>query len=168
MPGDLFVIGDGDCGQFGLGEDVVEATRPVPTVAGGQKVCTNFFCCFSCFQACNSEGLYVATLQTLQVAAGGMHSVALTEDFQVYTTGVNDEAALGRFTGASTLLLKQHTCMYVRLIWGVAAAASEAWKNHEDGKEAGDSYTWGKVDMPATHGHVVQVSAGMLQGQTSD
>ena len=42
VPGDLFVIGDGDCGQFGLGEDVVEATRPVPTVAGGQKVCAVF------------------------------------------------------------------------------------------------------------------------------
>ena len=41
----------------------------------------------------------MALLQTLQVAAGGMHSAALTEDFQVYTTGVNDEGALGRFTG---------------------------------------------------------------------
>ena len=42
VPGDLFVVGDGDCGQFGLGEDVVEAPRPVPTVAGGQKVCIVF------------------------------------------------------------------------------------------------------------------------------
>ena len=58
----------------------------------------------------------MAILQTLQVAAGGMHSVALTEDFQVYTTGVNDEGALGRFTGADTCLLKQHLCMQVGLI----------------------------------------------------
>ena len=103
----------------------------------------------------------MVTLQTLQVAAGGMHSVALTEAFQVYTTGVNDEGALGRFTGVPTCLLKQHTCIHVRFIRGLAAAASEVWKGHEGGKEAGDSYTWGHVDMPATHGHAVQISAGM-------
>ena len=39
------------------------------------------------------------TLQVRQVAAGGMHSVALTMDGRVFTTGVNDEAALGRQTG---------------------------------------------------------------------
>lgn len=38
VPADLFVIGDGDCGQFGLGEDVVEAPRPLPTIPGGQQV----------------------------------------------------------------------------------------------------------------------------------
>ena len=38
VPGDLFVLGDGDCGQFGLGADVVEAPRPVPTTAGDQQV----------------------------------------------------------------------------------------------------------------------------------
>lgn len=37
--------------------------------------------------------------------AGGMHSVALTKDGAVYTTGVNDEAALGRKTGADTSLV---------------------------------------------------------------
>ena len=37
--------------------------------------------------------------QVLQVAAGGMHSVALTARGEVYTTGVNDEGALGRCTG---------------------------------------------------------------------
>lgn len=41
VSGDLFVIGDGDCGQFGLGEDVMEAPRPAPTVAGGQQVTTH-------------------------------------------------------------------------------------------------------------------------------
>lgn len=34
----MFVIGDGDCGQFGLGEDLVEAPRPLPTAADGQQV----------------------------------------------------------------------------------------------------------------------------------
>lgn len=35
LAGSLFVIGDGDCGQFGLGEDVVEAPRPIPTSPAG-------------------------------------------------------------------------------------------------------------------------------------
>ncbi len=30
-PGDVFVLGDGDCGQFGKGEDVTEALRPTPS-----------------------------------------------------------------------------------------------------------------------------------------
>ena len=33
------------------------------------------------------------------MAAGGMHSVALSAEGEVYTTGVNDEGALGRETG---------------------------------------------------------------------
>ena len=37
--------------------------------------------------------------QVTQVAPGGMHSVALTPDGEVYTTGVNDEGALGRESG---------------------------------------------------------------------
>ncbi len=37
-----------------------------------------------------------------------MHSVALTEEGTVYTTGVNDEAALGRKTGAAVLLPSPH------------------------------------------------------------
>ncbi len=40
-----------------------------------------------------------ALLQVLQVVTGGMHTMALTDDFQVWTTGVNDEGALGRPTG---------------------------------------------------------------------
>lgn len=113
------------------------------------------------------QNMYVFVLQTLQVAAGGMHSVALTDNFQLYTTGVNDEGALGRFTGGFTLLHEPHTFTHIRLIRGVGAVASEAWKCHEAGKEAGDSYTWGKVDFPSTHGHAVQVSAGMLARLTS-
>jgi regulator of chromosome condensation len=35
----------------------------------------------------------------IRIAAGGMHSAAVSKDGDVYTTGVNDEAALGRKTG---------------------------------------------------------------------
>ena len=71
-PGQLFVFGDGDCGQLGLGEDVTERLRPFPIDVAGQR--------------------------TLQVACGGMHTVVLTEDRSVYSWGVNDEGALGRET----------------------------------------------------------------------
>ena len=37
-------------------------------------------------------------VEVVQVAAGGMHSVALTAEGEVYTCGVNDEGALGRET----------------------------------------------------------------------
>lgn len=53
----MFVFGDGDCGQLGLGEDVTERQRPYPLAIEGKKV--------------------------LQVSAGGMHSVVLLEDHSV-------------------------------------------------------------------------------------
>lgn len=43
--------------------------------------------------------------QVTQVAPGGMHSVALTPDGEVYTTGVNDEGALGRESGTNCSLM---------------------------------------------------------------
>lgn len=68
----MFLFGDGDCGQLGMGEDVTERLRPFPLSIDGKKV--------------------------LQVACGGMHTVVLTEDRCVYSWGVNDEGALGRKT----------------------------------------------------------------------
>ena len=44
-----------------------------------------------------------AARQVVQVAAGGMHSAALTARGEVFTTGVNDEGALGRCTGVPFL-----------------------------------------------------------------
>lgn len=69
----VFVFGDGDCGQLGLGEDITEKLRP---------------------------GLLEidATQSVLQVVCGGMHTLALMEDGTVYSWGVNDEGALGRRT----------------------------------------------------------------------
>lgn len=73
VPAHLFLWGDGGCGQLGMGEDVVEKYRPaLLNLPGGKKL--------------------------LQVACGGMHTVALAEDGTVYTWGVNDEGALGRET----------------------------------------------------------------------
>lgn len=110
-PGEVFVFGDGDCGQLGLGEDVTERLRPFPVSVDGRGV--------------------------IQVACGGMHTVALTEDRRVYTWGVNDEGALGRHT------------------------AGELWeKSGLGGGEPGDPYTPGQVALPAAAGPAVQISAG--------
>ena len=55
----------------------------------------------------------------------------------VYTWGVNDEGALGRYT------------------------EGEAWKNSGLAKGSpGDAYKPGKVDVPAACGKIVAISAG--------
>lgn len=69
--GVLLVFGQGDVGQLGLGEDVVEKTRPA-TIPGYQDI--------------------------IAVAAGGMHNVCLRQTGEVITFGCNDEGALGRDT----------------------------------------------------------------------
>ena len=69
--GALYVIGSGDNGQLGLGEDLVECAKPRPVLAFGD-------------------------LLVKAVACGGMHTLALTEDGGVWSWGVNDEGALGR------------------------------------------------------------------------
>ena len=52
------------------------------------------------YEDCHDQADFICLqCQVVQIAAGGMHSVVLTEDRNVFTTGVNDEAALGRKTG---------------------------------------------------------------------
>ena len=67
-------------------------------------------------------------MQALQVAAGGMHTVALADDGTVWSWGVNDEGALGRQTagelwekaservggGWHAVLRKLHHCASLR------------------------------------------------------
>lgn len=67
----VLVLGQGDVGQLGLGEDVIERKRPAPVTLPEQIV---------------------------QVVAGGMHTVCLSDTGNVYTFGCNDEGALGRST----------------------------------------------------------------------
>lgn len=69
--GNLLVCGQGDVGQLGLGEDVMEKTRPA--LLGDVK-------------------------NVVDIAAGGMHSICLTKDGEIYSFGCNDEGALGRDT----------------------------------------------------------------------
>ncbi|XP_067094351.1 regulator of chromosome condensation [Osmerus mordax] len=67
----VLVLGQGDVGQLGLGEDVMERKKPA---------LVNL-----------PEGV-------VQVAAGGMHTVCVSDTGSVYTFGCNDEGALGRET----------------------------------------------------------------------
>lgn len=67
----ILAVGQGDVGQLGLGEDILEKTR-FGTIPGYTDI--------------------------VAIAAGGMHNVALTKTGNVITFGCNDEGALGRDT----------------------------------------------------------------------
>ncbi|XP_061919257.1 regulator of chromosome condensation isoform X1 [Entelurus aequoreus] len=69
--GQVLVLGQGDVGQLGLGEDIIERKKPA---------------------------LLSLPEKIVQVIAGGMHTVCLSETGLVYTFGCNDEGALGRET----------------------------------------------------------------------
>ncbi|XP_068689491.1 regulator of chromosome condensation-like [Montipora capricornis] len=74
--GRVLTLGQGDVGQLGLGEDILERKKPA-LVKG-------------------LDGMNI-----VQVECGGMHTVALTDDGKVYTWGCNDEGGLGRVTSSS-------------------------------------------------------------------
>ncbi|KAJ3598625.1 hypothetical protein NHX12_002130 [Muraenolepis orangiensis] len=67
--GHILVLGQGDVGQLGLGEDIMERKKPASVSL--------------------PEGI-------VQVAAGGMHTVCVSDSGCIYTFGCNDEGALGR------------------------------------------------------------------------
>ncbi|MCJ1399626.1 hypothetical protein MMC11_002828 [Xylographa trunciseda] len=74
---DVFVFGDGSNGELGLGSigNVVNVKRPRL-----------------------NPNLSAAEVGVVQLAVGGMHTVALTHDNKILTWGVNDQCALGRAT----------------------------------------------------------------------
>ena len=73
----VFVFGEGSSGELGLGtaKNAVDVKRPRlnPLLPAGD-------------------------VGVVQVAAGGMHCIALTQDNKILTWGVNDQGALGRDT----------------------------------------------------------------------
>ncbi|WQF88154.1 Putative regulator of chromosome condensation 1/beta-lactamase-inhibitor protein II [Colletotrichum destructivum] len=71
---DVAVWGSGENCELGLGPRITEAPRP----------------------RLAHKHLSPETVGVVQVAAGGMHCVALTRDGRVLTWGVNDDGALGR------------------------------------------------------------------------
>ena len=106
------------------------------------------------------------------MAAGGMHSVALTAEGEVYTCGVNDEGALGRETSkalstgpapaACRSCLERCTSMqHGGLSMLCVYTEGAPWENSSVATgNTTESYRWAKVELPTEKGKVVQVSAG--------
>ena len=67
--GKVLTVGQGDTGQLGLGEDVMEKSRP---------------------------GLVEQLTNAIDAVAGGMHTAVLDNNGKVWTFGCNDEGSLGR------------------------------------------------------------------------
>ena len=67
--GQVLTVGQGDTGQLGLGEDVMEKSRPAAVTQMSAAV---------------------------DAVAGGMHTAVLDKEGKVWTFGCNDEGSLGR------------------------------------------------------------------------
>lgn len=68
--GSVIVFGSGDCGQLGMGEDLVSCPRP-------------------------KRHAYFEDKEIVSVSAGGLHTLALSRSGHVFSWGCNDEKALG-------------------------------------------------------------------------
>jgi len=69
--GTIFVWGNGDVGQLGLGDQYQERSKPFPLRP-------------------------LVSLQPVDVAVGSLHNLAFTKEAGVHSWGVNDHGALGR------------------------------------------------------------------------
>jgi regulator of chromosome condensation len=78
---DVFVFGGGESGELGLGPKEIDGKQP--TDVQHPRI---------------NRLLDAKTVGVVQIAVGGMHCVALTQDQKILTWGVNDNGALGRDT----------------------------------------------------------------------
>ncbi|PVH86224.1 RCC1/BLIP-II [Cadophora sp. DSE1049] len=78
---DIYVCGEGESGELGLGPKPIEGKKP--THVKRPRL---------------NKLLDASTVGVVQIAAGGMHCVSLTHDLKIVTWGVNDNGALGRDT----------------------------------------------------------------------
>ncbi|KAI8324798.1 RCC1/BLIP-II, partial [Martensiomyces pterosporus] len=69
--GTVFVFGNGDCGQLGLGDDMIERKKPFPVGALKDE-------------------------KIVDIVSGGLHTMALTDNGRLWSWGCNDQKALGR------------------------------------------------------------------------
>ncbi|XP_059172276.1 regulator of chromosome condensation-like [Physella acuta] len=110
--GVVLACGQGDVGQLGLGVDITERTRLA----------------------------YVEIPDpVIQVCAGGMHTVCLTNTGQVFTFGCNDEGALGRDTSVEGSDAKPGKVNIPAPIVMVTAGDSHTAALTDDGRV----YAWG-------------------------
>lgn len=110
--GSVIVFGSGDCGQLGMGEDLVTCPRPKRHP---------FF-----------EGKGIVS-----VAAGGLHTLALSNNGHVFSWGCNDEKALGHsaqeFTVSRVHGLDEEFIVQITCGDSISAALTST----------GKIYTWG-------------------------
>ncbi|PZC82935.1 hypothetical protein B5X24_HaOG209378 [Helicoverpa armigera] len=129
--GRVLACGQGDVGQLGLGEDVIEATKFKYVTALGDKI--------------------------VDVYAGGMHTIALDSNGKVWTFGCNDEGALGRPTSGEG---EEGTPAAVALpAAAVCVAAGDS--HSAALLDNGDVYAWGAFrDSHGSMGLVVRGREG--------
>ncbi|KAM4698879.1 regulator of chromosome condensation isoform 1-T3 [Discoglossus pictus] len=103
----LLTLGQGDVGQLGLGEDVMERKKPA---------------------------LVTLPEKIVQAVAGGMHTVCLGESGTIYTFGCNDEGALGRDTSEEGTEMTPGKVELSEKIVQVSAGDSHTAALTEDGR----------------------------------
>lgn len=129
--GRVLTCGQGDVGQLGLGEDVVETTKFKYVTALGDKI--------------------------VDVQACGMHTIALDSSGKIWTFGCNDEGALGRATSNEK---DEGTPKQVSLpVAAVAVSAGDS--HSAALLQNGDVYAWGSFrDSHGSMGLVVRGREG--------
>ncbi|KAF2429961.1 RCC1/BLIP-II [Tothia fuscella] len=80
---DVFVCGEGESGELGLGFERRDGRRPFGVKSPRLNDLLDF--------DSKTDGV-------VQISTGGLHSAVLTHDSKVYTWGINDDGALGRDT----------------------------------------------------------------------
>ncbi|XP_047509678.1 regulator of chromosome condensation isoform X1 [Pieris napi] len=129
--GCVLTCGQGDVGQLGLGEDVIETTKFKQVTRLGNKI--------------------------VDACAGGMHTVALDFEGKVWTFGCNDEGALGRPT---TNEQEEGTPSSVSLP-APAVSVSAGDSHSAALLNNGDVYAWGAFrDSHGTMGLVLRAREG--------
>lgn len=78
VEGTVYVIGSGDCGQLGLGEDVTEKTRPGPVhLPDGETVCRLPFIYAYGLRMCTSISLQLCLVGIPCLCRWDAHSLCL-------------------------------------------------------------------------------------------
>ena len=105
--GQVLTLGQGDTGQLGLGEDVMEKSRPA---------------------------LVKDIEAAVEVVAGGMHTAVLDSEGQVWTFGCNDEGSLGRVVGEEEECFIPGKVEIEEKVVGISAGDSHSAALTETGK----------------------------------
>jgi regulator of chromosome condensation len=105
--GSVILFGSGDCGQLGMGEDLVSCPRP-------------------------KRHSFFEDKEIISVSAGGLHTLALSRTGRVYSWGCNDEKALGHsaqeFTASQVNGLDQEFIVQVTCGDSISAALTSEGK----------------------------------------